>query len=255
MIWLVIIGLTIMPLSALVFGALFFRLKLKDFNTLIFLVLGSLAFVFDLVVFYRLYAVSITQNQWEAASQVLGLFSFVSTLNVLALGFLGNALYFQFINKNRQFKYHYAVAFICILTMGYVGYYHQKNQHQVLKLQIAQGPLDDVVVQNIKQQYEKDQDLAIIKTMLMNPTLSLSTMQEYSQSSVVEFKTALLTNINLPSQIVNEFAQSNSDVLKYYAAKHPNISNDMLQVLAKDPSKEVRKQAQTGLKLRQSQQN
>ena len=254
MIWLVLLGLSIMPLSALMFGALFFRLKLKDFNIFIFLVLGFVAFVYDLVVFYNQYAVSINQNQWEAASQVLGLFSFVSSLNVLALGFLGNAFYFQFFNKQKQFKSHYLVMLVCVVIVGSVGLYHQSNQAQVAKLQIAQGQLSSEVIQKIKQQYEADHDKAVVMTMLVNPTLDLSTMQEYAKGSIVEFKTALLANVNLPAQIVNELAQSDSDVLKYYAAKHANISDEQLEILAKDPSKDVRNQAQTELRLRQTKQ-
>lgn len=254
MIWLVLLGLSIMPLSALMFGALFFRLRLKDFNILIFLVLGFVAFVYDLVVFYNQYAVSINQNQWEAASQVLGLFSFVSSVNVLALGFLGNAFYFQFFNKHKQFKLHYLVIIFCAIVIGSVGFYHQSNQAQVARLQIAQGQLSSEIIQKIKQQYEIDHDKSVIMTMLVNPTLDLSTMQEYAQGSIVEFKTALLANVNLPAEIVNEFAKSDVGVLKYYAAKHSNISDEQLEILTKDSSKDVRNQAQTELRLRQNKQ-
>ena len=254
MIWLVLVGLTIMPLSALVFGALFFRFKLKDFNTAIFLVLGLLAFGYDLVVFYNQYAVSINQNQWQAASQVLGLFSFVSSMNVLALGFLGNAFYFQFFNKHKQFKLHYVVMLISAVVIGSVGLYHRSNQAQIAKLQIAQGQLNSDIIQKIKKQFEIDHDKAVVITMLVNPTLDLSTMQEYAQGSIIEFKTALLENVNLPAQIVNEFAKSDYDVLKYYAAKHARISDEQLEILAKDPSKDVRNQAQTELRLRQAKQ-
>lgn len=257
MIWLVLLGLSILPLSALLFGALFIKLKFPNFNSKVFIFFGLLAAVFDFYYFYQIYADTISKNQWTSSAVVMAMFPVLSSLNVMAVGFVANSIATVFKNMQRNVKTNLLVHAL-ILAASVVVISYQANQHLLnakmnAAIKVATGHLNAEIIQQIKSENKEKPNRTIVVALLSNPQVDENTLNEYANLDDVEFKAAVLTNPNVPASIVNELAKSTYEIIRYYVAANKKTSDEVLDLLLKDESKEVRGQAKTEYNLRKKQ--
>lgn len=260
MITFMFISLSILPLSALVFGALFLRAKKQPLHVPSFLLFGFLTMYVDLHFFFRAYDVSLANGQWGPAAGTMGMVSVLTTLNSLAFGLLGSAVYSLFsrlTKKQDEFaKLSIAkIAVVFVLAMSTAAFQvmnhhgHSASQKIIAK---ASGDLTPELVTELLQIDQASKDKTMIQTLLMNPTLPVSVLNDYSQKDLVVYRASVLKNPNVTQEIVDKLATDTNEVVRYHVVINKKVTTEMLELLAKDPAKDVRNKAKAELENRKT---
>jgi len=148
---------------------------------------------------------------------------------------------------------HLAIVFGSVLFIGFQLNTHLQNAKTHKAIMRAAGDLTSDLIEQIKSEYEQNNNRTVFATLLSNPQIDQQTLQEYATSDDVEFISASLANPNISSELVNKLAQSTHEIVRYYVASNKKTADDVLAVLLNDPSKEVRGQAKTEYNLRKKQ--
>lgn len=257
MVTVIFIALSILPLGALLFGALFLT-KVKWMHVPSFLALGFLGMAVDFYRFYQIYAESLGKSQWTAAALVMGSFPVFMTLNVLAFGFLGGALFStlsKLLKKNdnysqMQLKYIFGIFVFAVSMMVWQNAQTQKNLKIAANLKMASGELSEQLVNDILKTENDSKDKSVITTLLANPNCPESVLKDFSTNDRVEYRTAILTNPNVSQEIVEALAKDQNEVVRYHVVLNKKITNEILQDFLKDSSKDVRLKAKVELDSR-----
>lgn len=251
----IFIALSILPLCALFFGALFFHNKNKTIHILSFLAFGLLTIYVDMYYFHRAYAVSLANEQWGPAAGAMGMFSVIATLNSFSFGLLGSAIYSLF-SKLTKKKDTYAnlsnmkIAAIAVLafstaTVQILDHHAQSASQKIIAK--ASGDLTPELVNELIQLDQNSKDKTMIQTLLMNPNCPESVLKDYAQKDLVVYRATVLKNPNVPQEVVNQLASDKNEVVRYHVVINKKVTTEILEQLAKDPAKDVRLKAQAEL--------
>lgn len=254
------VSLSILPLSALVSGALFFRFKNQPLHVPSFLLFGFLTMYVDLHYFFRAYEVSLANEQWGPAAGTMGIVSILTTLNAFAFGLLGAAVYSLFSRLTKKqdafsklSSAKIAAIFVLALSTAMVQmmnhHSHSASQKIIAK---ASGALTPELVSELLQIDQTSQDKTMIQTLLMNPTLPVSVLNDYSQKDLVVYRASVLRNPNVTQEIVNKLATDTNEVVRYHVVIHKKVTTELLELLAKDSAKDVRNKAKAQLENRKT---
>lgn len=254
------VGLLIMPLSALFFGALFLKNLLRFESLKPFLLSGLVALVFDFFRFYSIYKNSLQQAQYATSASQLGIFSILSSVFVLAVGILVSALLFSY-NKWKSSSqsetplsnfFWGAQVFISVLVISFQFFYHSKNQQRIELVSKASQLVRPEVTQDVLQAFREKNDLVPLQALLANPQCPTELLVEFSQSELMPLRSAVLDNPQISFEIVEKLASDSNEAIRFQVAKNPKATIEMLEKLLKDPSKLVREKAEKELALRKS---
>ncbi|MES2803578.1 MAG: hypothetical protein V4654_13880 [Bdellovibrionota bacterium] len=260
MITLMFIGLSILPLGALIFGALFLRVKNQSLHIPSFLLFGFLTTYVDLHYFFRAYEVSLSNSQWGPAASTMGLFSIVTMLNAFCFGLLGSAVYslFSHLTKKQDIYAKLSIvkiAAIFILAMSTATFqilnHHSQSASQKI-IAKASGELTPELVNELLQIDLTSKDKTVITTLLMNPNCPETVLKDYSQKDLVLYRASVLRNPNVSQEIVNKLATDENEVVRYHVVINKKVTTELLEQLSQDPAKDVRKKAQAELDNRKT---
>jgi hypothetical protein len=253
MITLMFIGLTILPICALVSGALFFAFRNKTIHVPSFLLFGFLTLYVDLSYFHRAFKVTLQSEVWGPAAEAMSLFTLYLILNSLAFGLVGAAIYSlfsQLTKKQDTFSKLSPVKMVAIAilaastaTLQTVNHHQLSNEQKLVaeaKGDLTQEQIENIFAKNIP---------AATTLVLLNPTCPEKVLREYAQKDVMA-KTTVLKNPNLPAEVVETLAKDPNEVVRYQAVLTDKISTETLKLLINDTSKDVRKKAEWALKTR-----
>lgn len=252
---LIYFSLSVVSLSALLFGALFFMRRWSWYNATVAVVAGLVFWVFDYFRFSKYFGAVIDRSNWFASADQIGVYAFTSMISVLAFSFIGAAV-FAFIRQNKN-KTVYVVLLISVLTMGF-DFYRWSRRSPLESADVVQLAEDIVraeklnpeLIQKVIDYDISHSDRSMMDLLLSHGDCPLELLQSYSTKDEVEYKKAILKNLKTPAEIVNRLAQDRDDIVRYYAASHPSLGDDQLTVLLKDSAKEVRQKADSALNKR-----
>jgi len=251
MITAMFIGLSILPLSALVSGALFLRFKKVSFHVPSFVVFGLLTMYVDFHYFARAYEVSLANGQWGPAAGTMAMFSVVTTLNAVCFGLLGAAVYSLL---SRAFKKQdnfvnlplTSIAAIFVLAFSTATYQimnhhsHSASQKIIAK---ASGELTPELVNELILIDQNLKDKTMIQSLLLNPNCPESVLNDFAKKEQVVYRATVLKNPKLSEEIVNQLATDQNEVVRYHVAINKKVSTEVLEMLRNDPAKDVRNKA------------
>lgn len=260
MITVMFIGLSILPLSALVFGALFLMQKHKALHIPSFLLFGVLTMYVDLSYFYRAFQVSLANGQWGPAADAMPMFSVVTTFNAFCFGLLGAAIYSLFSKASKkQDRFAtlssakiIAIFILALSTATYqvISHHGQSDSQKIIAK--ASGNLTPELINELIQQDLNSKDKTMIQTLLMNPNCPESVLKDFAQKEQVVYRSTVLKNPNVPQEIVNQLATDTNEVVRYHVVINKKVTTQMLEQLANDLAKDVRKKAQSILDNRKT---
>lgn len=258
---LIFVSLAIMPLSALIFGALVFLYKFKKIHVPSFLIFGLLTMYVDLHYFYRAYQVSLKNELWGPAAMTMGSFSLAVTLNCLAFGLLGSVIYSLLgrVTRKKDVSASLSPLFmglVVVLSVATAAYQMQNHQQQSESQKLvakASGDLTPEIISEIVNDQLQNKDATVISTLLQNPQCPQSVLNDFAGKSEIVFKTSVLKNPNVSPEIVEKLATDQNEVVRYHVAISDKISLETLQKLAKDSAKDVRLKAQAILENKSAQ--
>lgn len=256
----IFVALAIMPLSALVFGALFFHNKNKLIHIPSFLAFGLLTMYVDMHYFYRAYEVTLANGQWGPAAGTMGLFSVLTSLNSFAFALLGAAVYSLFSKFTKKQDTYGAMSYTKILacfvlaasTAIYMITDHHKQSASQKIIAKASGQLTPELASELIQIGQGAKDKTMIQTLLMNPTCPEAVLKDFAQKEEVVYRATVLKNPNVPQEIVNQLATDKNEVVRYHVVINKKVTLELLEQLAQDPAKDVRKKAQSELENRKT---
>lgn len=249
MIAVILIALMIMPLSALFFGALFFRQKMPTVKVSVYLVTGLLVLCFEVYKFYKIYEVTFQKSEWASSAMTMGgWYPFTLTLNVLFAGLVGAALYSLWSKAVSKKSVHAQMSFVTIssivalfvATLVIQMSLYSKQQVDYAIVQVASGDLTQEKIDQVVTNYKATGNSSAMLTMLANPSLSPEQMYEYYNNEDTEFRIAILRNPNVPEDIVEKLSTDNNDMVRYHVAINPKVSKATLERFLTDHSKDVR---------------
>ena len=255
MILQIFIALAILPLSALTFGALFFRHKNRTLHIPSFLAFGFLTMYVDMHYFYRAYEVSLSNSQWGPAAATMGMFSVVTTLNSFCFGLLGSAIYSLFSKVTKKQDSYASLSYVKIVaafvlavstaTVQVIDHHKQSDSQKIIAQ--ASGPLTPELINQLIQIDLNSKDKTMIQTLLMNPNCPESVLKDYAQKDLVVYRATVLKNPNVPQEVVDQLASDKNEVVRYHVAINKKVTIELLEQLAKDPAKDVRNKAKAEL--------
>lgn len=255
MITLIFISLSILPLCALTFGALFFHNKSKTLHIPSFLAFGLLTMYVDMSYFYRAYEVSLSSGQWGPAAGTMGMFSVIATLNTFCFGLLGSAVYSLFSKATKKQDSYANLSYMKIATCFVLAAvtatlqiesHHTQSASQKI-IAKASGDLTPELVSELIQLDQTSKDKTMIQTLLMNPNCPEAVLKDFAQKEQVVYRATVLKNPNVPQEIVNQLATDKNEVVRYHVVINKKVTTELLEQLAKDPAKDVRNKAQAEL--------
>ncbi len=258
MITFMFISLSILPICALVSGALFLRVKNQPLHVPSFLLFGFLTMYVDFHYYYRAYEVTFSKEQWGPAATTMGMFSIVTTLNAVCFGLLGAGIYSLFSRLTKK-QDAYAklsttkIAAVLILAMSTATFQIMNHHSQSASQKIiakASGDLTPELVSELLQINQNIKDKTMITTLLMNPNCPEAVLNEYSQKDAVLYRASVLKNPNVTQEIVTKLATDENEVVRYHVVINKKVTNELLAQLSQDPAKDVRKKAQAMLENR-----
>ena len=260
MITAMFIGLSILPLSALVSGALFLRFKKVSFHVPSFLLFGLLTMFVDFHYFARAYEVSLANGQWGPAAGTMAMFSLVTTFNSFCFGLLGSAVY-SLLSRAFRKQDSFAklpltsVAAIFVLAFSTATYqiisHHSQSASQKI-IAKASGELTPELVNELILIDQNLKDKTMIQSLLMNPNCPESVLNDFAKKEQVVYRATVLKNPKLSEEIVNQLATDSNEVVRYHVVINKKVSTEILEMLTKDPAKDVRNKAKTEFKRRTS---
>ncbi|AZZ36265.1 hypothetical protein CIK05_05490 [Bdellovibrio sp. qaytius] len=252
MITLMFISLSILPLGALLSGALFFRVKKETLHVPSFLLFGFLTMYVDLSYFHRAYEVSLANGQYGPMAGTIAMFSVITMLNSFCIGLLGAAIYSLFSKLTKKQDEFSKLSFlnmaaIFVLAMSTATYqiinHHTQSASQKI-IAKASGELTPELVNELIQIDQDSKDKTMIQSLLMNPNCPESVLKDFSKKPLVVYRATVLKNPNVSSEIVNQLATDENEVVRYHVAINQKVSTEILEQLTKDSSKDVRNKAQ-----------
>lgn len=251
MITMMLIALSILPLSALISGALFFRFKKPVFHVPSFLLFGILTIYVDLSYFHRAYEVSLSSGQYGPMAGTIGMFSVITTLNSFCIGLLGAAIYSVFsklTKKHDEFSKLSTVTIAAIFVLAFstatyqiINHHAQSDSQKIIAK--ASGPLSPELVNELILIDQNSKDKTMIQSLLLNPACPESVLNDFAKKEEVVYRATVLKNPNLSSEIVNQLATDTNEVVRYHVVLNKKVSTEVLEQLTKDPAKDVRNKA------------
>lgn len=255
MITVMFIGLSILPLSALIFGALFLSRKFKSIHLPSFFVFGLLTMFVDLYYFHKAYEVSLSNGQFGPIAGTISMFSVIVTINAFCFGLLGAVIYALFSRLTKKQDTYSKLSFlhmaiITVLAISSASYQIMNHHSQADSQKIiarASGDLTPEIVTELLQIDQNSKDKTMITTLLMNPSCPESVLKDYSQKDLVVYRSAVLKNPNVPQEVVNQLASDPNEVVRYHVVINKKVTAELLELLAKDRAKDVRNKAKSEL--------
>lgn len=256
---IIFIALSIVPLSALVTGALFFHYRKLSLHVPSFVIFGLLAMYVDFHFFYRAYQSSFALEQWEPAATTMGMYSVLVTLNCFVFGLLGAVIYSLFSQLTKKqdsysqlsFGSIAAISILAVVTgTAQIKNHQAQSEGQKLYTQVS-GALSPELVADVLRIDQTTKDKTLITALLQNPACPPSVLIDYAQKSEVLYRATVLKNPNVPANVIEKLAQDKNEVVRYQVVLNPKTTTEMLQQLTKDPAKDVRLKAQAVLEHRQ----
>lgn len=244
MLVVIFIALAILPLSALIFGTLFFIHKNIKVSLPAFLAAGFMTLFVDFYFFYKAYQLTLDSAQWAPAAGTMGMFSVFASVNCFAFGLLAGMIF-----AKQGVKKLAPVLVLVIATVTLQVTSHLKFIAEQKNLAQASGELTPELVQEILA----ENNLSLTTTLLLNPNLPETVLKDFSQKEEVIYRITVLKNPNVSSEIVETLAKDNNDVVRYHVVINPKTSLVTLEVLTKDPAKDVRTKARSMLENRKKQ--
>lgn len=251
MITAMFIGLSILPLSALVSGALFLHFKKPSFHVPSFLLFSFLTMFVDFHYFARAYEVSLSNGQWGPAAGTMAMFSVVTTINSFCFGLLGSAIY-SLLSRAFKKQDYFAklpltnIAAIFILAFSTATYqimnHHSHSASQKI-IATASGELTPELVSQLILMDQNLKDKTMIQSLLMNPNCPESVLNDFAKKEQVVYRATVLKNPKLSAEVVNGLATDQNEVVRYHVAINKKVSTEVLEILTNDPAKDVRNKA------------
>ena len=226
---LISVSLTIIPLSALFFGALYLRKNVNHVHILLFLAAAISGLVYDQFLLYSSFKKFIEKEQWEAMASYLAYTPIIATALVFSFGLLATTL-FSVIAKTLKSKSRFSEI---------------KISHAVIIVIISAMTLvmHSLFYANVIAQNE-------MFSQLSDPETSEDVLREQAQTVSIPNKIALAENPNLPDDVFLKLIQDKTDMVRYVLVRHPKTTNEQLEVLKSDRAKEVRKAAAAEIQRR-----
>ncbi len=258
MITVMFIGLSILPISALVFGALFLARKYKSVHIPSFFIFAFLTMYVDLHYFYKAYEVSLANGQFGPIAGTISMFSVIVMINSFCFGLVGAAIYSLFSRLTKKQDVYSKLspvhmAVIAILAISSASYQIMNHHAQSASQKIiakASGELTPELVTELLQIDQASKDKTMITTLLMNPNCPESVLKDFSQKDLVVYRSSVLKNPNVPQEVVNQLATDKNEVVRYHVVINKKVTTELLEQLAKDPAKDVRNKAKSELENR-----
>ncbi len=222
MIAIIYAGLSILPLGLLIFGSIFFKTKFKNLNIPVILSVGLITLICEFLFFNAQYSEAIDHKLWNAVSTAISYFPIWSSLSVIAVCIFTYATTEILKARFKMPGFILVVEILCALFIaGRIG-------------------------------FAKSQDYSLIQksVMLTKPDCSEELLRKYADSPDVNDQLAVITNKNIPKDLILKLSESKNEMVRFYSTSSPQLSNERLQDMkTNDVSKEVRKQAENELKF------
>ena len=219
---LISVSLTIIPLGALFFGALYLRKNVNHIHILLFLAAAIGGLIYDQFLLYNSFKKFIEKEQWEAMASYMAYTPIIATALVFSCGLLVSTLISliakAFKSKSRfsEIKLTHAVIIVLFSVMTLF--------------------LHNLFYANITAQNE-------MFSQLSDPETSEDILREQAQTVSIPNKIALAENPNLPDDVFLKLIQDKTEMVRYVLVRHPKTTIEQLEVFKSDPAKEVRKAA------------
>ncbi len=228
---IILVSLTIIPLSALFIGALYLRKNVNHIHILLFLVAAIGGLVYDQFLFYNSFKKFIQKEQWEAMAPYMAYTPLIATAVVYSFGLFSTTLIslmakaFKSQSRLSEIKFTHAIIVVLFSVMTLV--------------------MHNLFYTNITAQNE-------MFTQLSDPETPEDVLREQAETVSIPNKIALAENPKLPDDVFLKLIQDKTEMVRYVLVRHPKTTIEQLEVLKSDPAKEVRKAAAEEINRRNS---
>ncbi len=227
---IILVSLMIIPLSALFVGALYLRKNVKHIHILLFFIAAISGLAYDQFLFYNTFKEFIQKEQWEALASYMAYTPLIATAVVFSFALLATTL----------------VSLIYKVKKSSSRLAEIKLVHAVIILAFSVITLvtHKIFYSNVTAQNE-------IFGQLSDSNTSADVLREFADTVSIQNKLALAQNPNLPDDVFLKLIQDKTDMVRYVLVSHPKTTNEQLQTLKTDMSKDVRKAADEEIQRRE----
>lgn len=228
---IILVSLMIIPLSALLTGALYFRKNVKHIHVQLFFIAAISGLFYDQFVFYNSFRQFIENQQWEAIAMYMAYTPLIATAVVFAVALLATTLLSLFFKIKKSsspladIKITQAVVIVLFSLITIVTH--------------------KIFYENVTAQNE-------LFGQLSDPNTPADVLREQANTVSIQNKLALAKNPNLPDDVFLKLIQDKTDMVRYVLVSHPKTTKEQLEVFKTDMSKDVRKAADEELNRRNS---
>ena len=227
---IILVSLMIIPLSALFIGALYLRKNVRHIHILLFFIAAMSGLAYDQFLFCNTFKEFIQKEQWEALASYMAYTPLIATAVVYAFALSATTI----------------LSLICKIKKSSSPLAEIKLVHAVIILAFSVITLvtHKIFYSSVTAQNE-------IFSQLSDPNTSADVLREFADTVSIQNKLALAQNPNLPDDVFLKLIQDKTDMVRYVLVSHPKTTNEQLQTLKTDISKDVRKAADEEIQRRQ----